>query len=686
MTKKPQRLLPLLLQLTFFLFVWQVLMLFYAGDNSVLLNIVMQRFSIIPGYVWLEIAGYYLVELLLYFLLTVLLWCVVRLIAEFYSLPFVRMRLLGLVLWWIAVFALYFANEVFYPNSLFGMMFFVFFSFPVAKFTLTLLLIMLCGAIFIALYQLVRKSYRYWFFWATLLVLSVIVVAYNVAPYEWRHEKVQVGHYSQPNIFIIGLDALRPDRIHANGYPKNQTPNLDQFLKQSVNFRNSITPLARTSPAWVSILTGQYPIHNGVRFNLVAQQPLKLQDSLAYILRRHGYYTIFATDGRRFNFIGHDFGFEKVLGASATVTNFLMGAVDNSPIVNLLADSFLGQLLFPNIYGNRDIDFTYYPTAFSNLVEEGMPKKIHQPIFMAIHFTLSHFPYYWAEQQPSINAPPAELYDIAVHRVDQQFEDFIRYLNRQGLLNNAIVIVLSDHGEALELPGDRMLSYKHYIKGKKSSSTVFDSLNALQRDNKDINTSAGHGTDVLSYSQFNNLLAFRTFGPQKKVEPSTINRMVSLVDLKSTLLHLINVSFKKHDGISLVPYLYGEPYQQNRYLFAEIGFTPTSIKTTKISIPNAVLQSEDLFTIQPVTHRVIMKSKAVKDLLKTKQRAVYYQNWVLALYPKKNYQLMPVLVNRTTGQWTDDLSSPFAQQSPAKEMMRQLIKFYGAEVRRYYPG
>ena len=48
------------------------------------------------------------------------------------------------------------------------------------------------------------------------------------------------------------------------------------------------------------------------------------------------------------------------------------------------------------------------------------------------------------------------MYREAVHRADQQFGDLLAMLQRRGVLDNALVVVLSDHGEASARPDDFM--------------------------------------------------------------------------------------------------------------------------------------------------------------------------------------------------------------------------------------
>jgi hypothetical protein len=160
-----------------------------------------------------------------------------------------------------------------------------------------------------------------------------------------------------------------------------------------------------------------------------------------------------------------------------------------------------------------------------------------------------------------------------------------------------------------------------------------------------------------------------------------VNDVVSLIDIKPTLLQLLQLPSPKTDGLSLVPYLEGKthPYPP-RPIFTEIDFTPIALKSKKVIVQNAIYQSADVFAIEPNTKAVIMKKEMVDKLLLTKQRAIYDQDWVLALYPKEGNLLFPVLANRTTGQWTDDLSTLFAKHSPAENMFKTLQQFYGHEV------
>ena len=67
-------------------------------------------------------------------------------------------------------------------------------------------------------------------------------------------------------------------------------------------------------------------------------------------------------------------------------------------------------------------------------------------------------------------------------------------------------------------------------------------------------------------------------------------------------------------------------------------------------------------------------------ILSSKQYADFYGPWVLALYPQNKKAMMPILVNLETGEWTNDLRTPFAKKSPAVHMLKALQGFYGNEI------
>ena len=203
----------------------------------------------------------------------------------------------------------------------------------------------------------------------------------------------QSQHYnaSRPHIIIIGVDSLSPTAMT----PK-LTPTLWAFTHQNVWFEETVSPLARTYPAWSTILSGLHPFHHKARYNLIGTDHAA-ESSIAWKMKQAHYTTLFATDDRRFNLLDESFGFEDIIGPRRGVNDMLMGTFNDFLLGNLLINTRIGQWFFPYNYMNRASYFSYYPETFDRALQQAI-QSYHQeqPLFMAVHFTLPHWPYTYA--------------------------------------------------------------------------------------------------------------------------------------------------------------------------------------------------------------------------------------------------------------------------------------------------
>jgi arylsulfatase A-like enzyme len=662
------------------LFIWQVIIVLSIKSGSFWLKILWSHLSSLPFVVWFQIILFWCIQLLLHLIFTSVIWITTRLISCLFSLSSQKTFKIGFLFWTIGVMTLWITNRIFYPWSIFSVLLSDLLPLAVAKVLLIILWISCITTGGLALFALAKLSFsklqtKTFFSRCSILLLfsSSLVFYHPVSKAPLSHDK--------PNIILIGLDGLRPDRLSYYGYQANQTKTVDQFLSESTVFTSATTPLARTFTAWTDILTGQYPKHNHVRFNLVDQSKLSLQNTLPAILKRAGYKTIYATDETRFSNITEHFGFDTVLGPTPGSGDFLLGSVNDFPLSNLMVNTRIGQFLFPYSFANRAASTTYQPGSFIHLIHKHLHRTNDRPLFLAVHFCLSHWPYKWAtiDQDPTVSSN-SKMYDAAIQRLDNQFESFLKVLKQEHMLDHAIVVLLSDHGEAFALPGERLISEKNYTRGPNSCADIFNQLQTLADDIQPFDTSIGHGTDILSFTQYHVLLAFQYFGQSNAAQQ--VDGNVSLVDVKPTILSFLKLPLLDTDGISLEPYI--ENKQSTvlpRMIFLETGFTPHALTTTTISIKEAVYQNFDLFKIDHKTGHIILRPFIANQLMSTKQRAVYYGDWTLALYPieKENKPIL-ILVNRKTGEWTDDLNVSLTKHSPVKQMMCALQRHYGKEL------
>lgn len=674
-TPKKEGIFFYLLLLTGFLFLLEV-SYFVEGNRTyaAALNLVTTRLHI-PTTILPAIIYFVSVELLLHVIYCLFIWIVTVNIFPSSLRGQQNRLLLGFGLWLLGVITILTVNQYYYPNSKYAILSGIFLRSAASAHivfiilsALWVLLIVLAGFNLLRriskpiLYLLIVLSLMGWFFTKLFATAAAQTT------------------FAQPNIIIVGVDSLRPDFVGYFG-GAYKTPFFDDFLNHATVFGETVTPLARTFPSWTGILTGEYPLQSGVRTNLAIQDHLDLTNTLPAILRRHGYETIFSTDETRFSNVGKDFGFDHIVTPGMGLDDFILGTFNDFPLSNLVVNSPLGRWLFPYSYGNRPVWFTYDPNSFLHLIAPVLAAHRHQPLFLAIHFCLPHDPYLWAGL-PGINYTAQERYAKAVERSDQQVQDFFAILQQDHLLDHAIVVLLSDHGEALEFPGDRITQQDLFTNGSQQAGAV-PQFYPPSLDDETVDESAGHGTDVLGFPQYHPVLAFRLYGMSMPQQAADITGIVSLLDIKPTILHLLNLPAPDSSGVSLVNTIQGKStVAPEQPIFMESDFSPRAILTVYPQAQEALLEGAQLFQINPKTLELTVKQNMLNLIIRSKQYAVIDGHWVLALYPQNQHYRMPILVNLQTGEWTNNLQSPFAQQSPATQMLASLRTFYGHEIGR----
>lgn len=647
----------------------------YLSDFHWVTNSLHIPVTIIPGVLYFIGA-----QLLVHFVYCLLIVFITSQIAQFIKLASNKQVYLGTYLWCIGIVTILVANQYYFPNSKFsGLSSLIFFHPVLTKITFVVLSLIFSGLVLLSIiFFLMRSAGK-----ARIFYLMTGVVL-SCAPFYFKVKAplTSPATAEHPNIILIGVDSLRPDFLSYFGHDKT-TPFFDKFLQQSVVFSESITPLARTFPSWSTILTGLHPRENGVRSNLAPHHSPLITKTLPGILRQHGYQTILATDETRFSNLDENYGFERLVTPPIGLNDFLLGSFNDFPLSNLLVNTSLGKWLFPHSYANRPVYFTYNPDSFLTLVQPILEEQQTKPLFLTIHFCLTHYPYMWS----GLSAGPLsiiERYDQSVSRVDKQLNKFFGMLQANHLLDHAIVVLLSDHGEALELPGDRITEKDLFISAKKS---VIPRFYPPSLDDEAINQSAGHGTDVLGLPQYHTLLAFRLFGvgqQQQRIIPG----IVSMSNIKPTILELIHLSEiepqpPKILSHSLVSLINGSQISinWNEHLFLESDYTPEAIRTVYPETRKVLLEGVQLFQVNPTTTRLTLKEAMYAKIIHSKQYADIYQDWMLALYPQNKNLRMPILINLKSGQWTNDLQSDFARRSPASIMLRELKTFYGDDLK-----
>jgi arylsulfatase A-like enzyme len=428
---------------------------------------------------------------------------------------------------------------------------------------------------------------------------------------------------AQPNVILIGLDSMRADLLDPELSP-GVTPNVEAFTSRGMVFTDAITPLARTFPSMMSMLTGKHPHHSGAVMNLLPREIIHDSESLPRVLAKAGYHTAYVTDEVRFSNIDESYGFDQVITPPAGASEFLIGKLADTPLSNLLVNTRVAAWLIPHVYANRGAADTYDPDVFVERIDREL--RTPQPLFLNVHLTLGHWPYTWAGAPIKAREPDArwpEYYLHAMKRVDQQFADVLAILEARGLLRNAIVVVYSDHGEAFNSPNEALVPDEDPLVKTLAVAPGW-----------------GHGTTVLTAHQYRIALAMRRFqegGPAWLAGRSGVP--VSFEDITPTVLDALAIRVDTgFDGRSLLPVVAGrdgaEQAFTGRIRFTETEYQPQGIASQEgnVSASNFA-EAISVYHIDGDTDRIQVKRNRLGSLLLDREYAAVGANYLVGAFP-----------------------------------------------------
>jgi arylsulfatase A-like enzyme/uncharacterized membrane protein len=720
-TTKHDNVLSSLILLTALFFLTQVSfivanLLSYLGDRTIDSVQMLHDAFLSPTVLWV-LAQVLICQILLYAIWIGMVWYLSVSVSRLFCFKKENAYLCGLLLWLLSMTLVVVANLYYFPRSFFSMLLIENCFDPAFLNIHVKPALQLLAGIFIAVillscvesmlcYVQHRCQWRHGVMTSfIILIISALLVShFQISPQRWTGATEK-----KPNIIIIGLDALRPDAVNND---QSDTPNINAFLQSSIDFTHAYTPIAQTFPAWISILTAWGPKHNHARHNLVDLSSVYRAETLAKRLQQEGYATIYAVDDSRFNGIDQRFGFDRVIAPKKGLDEFIIGSFNDSLLSNLIVPSVIGRWIFPYNYANHEAIATYEPSNFLHLIKETLHHTEKKPLFLAMHLNIAGWPFGWAQSIHGDKDAWLYRYTENIPILDRQFGELMHVLKSNHLLDNAIVVVLSDHGVTLGIPGDRTANQSLYQGDpeqiKKLDHTEYLNIPELYQKGKYLpgkqtDTSYGYGGDLLGLKQNHVILAFRRYGGHNNIS-HPIDTPVSLLDVAPTLLDLIDCKPMYHEGLSLKPVVL---QQQASFVSLERPFYFETSGASNIGIANETVvrnmlsSNFDDYSFNPKTNMISMTPSAIDNLIQTKQRAVLQGQWLLVDMPgkmvrntrvhkttkivsiKSNVFRQPpylVLLNLKTQRWTTDLSLPWAKTAPLHQLCRKLQAYYRDEL------
>jgi arylsulfatase A-like enzyme len=309
-----------------------------------------------------------------------------------------------------------------------------------------------------------------------------------------------LGHqHPDSNVILISLDTLRADHLGCYGYPRDTSPAIDAFAEDSVLFKLAVSQAPDTLPSHVSVFTSLIPSHHRI-FHTLKISISEDADTMASLLKERGYRTISFNNGGMVSAVyGMDHGFDlyhSFKGFDHVMESKFVTIVD-------AAEKWLdgrGEEKFFLFLHTYEPHYPYIPELkymepfrkeYHGLLEtKELPvtaQELHDILVkqrkqypgIENHHILrtkdmecvriellrlinhSSLPVNEDDLQHII-----DTYDAEILSLDDAFADLMQYLKEKGIYEEAMIIVISDHGEEFN---------EHGMIGR-HSHTLFDEL------------------------------------------------------------------------------------------------------------------------------------------------------------------------------------------------------------------
>ncbi|MHC4943828.1 MAG: sulfatase [Planctomycetota bacterium] len=248
--------------------------------------------------------------------------------------------------------------------------------------------------------------------------------------------------YKRPgcNVFFVCFDTLRADHLGCYGYPRETSPNIDAFTRDCVFFETAIAQASSTKPSHASIFTAQnvatHGTYGGTEYILGERSV-----TIAEIMKEHGYKTISYNSG---GFVRAIWGLAQGFDLYDSTKTGPFKTTVNATIDWLNENSGEKFFIFMHTY---EVHHPYQPERrFLELFEESYDGQLDEHISIPV---LKDINAGKLEITPEDAQHIINCYDAEIRSMDDSFGHFLAYLKEEGLYEDSLIIVFSDHGEEL---------------------------------------------------------------------------------------------------------------------------------------------------------------------------------------------------------------------------------------------
>jgi arylsulfatase A-like enzyme/Flp pilus assembly protein TadD len=232
-----------------------------------------------------------------------------------------------------------------------------------------------------------------------------------------------------PNLLLITIDTLRPDRLSCYDPRFVKTPNIDRLAASGVVFTRAFAHTPLTLPSHSNILLGTTPLRHGVHDNGIFRVPENLP-TLASYLKERGYST------------------GAFVGAFPLDSRFGLTA---------------GFDVYDDRYGTgAALDFKFVERKADDVVRAALAwlDGRRWPWFLWVHVFDPHQPY--EPPEPFAARYREDLYSGEVASVDAALAPLLAAARDSRTAGPTVVILTGDHGQSLGEHGETTHGYFAY--------------------------------------------------------------------------------------------------------------------------------------------------------------------------------------------------------------------------------
>jgi arylsulfatase A-like enzyme len=282
---------------------------------------------------------------------------------------------------------------------------------------------------------------------------------------------------SKRNVIVVIIDSLRRDHVGAYGNLQIKTPTLDTLAEEGLRFTRPYPDAMPTIPARRAIHTGMRTLPFKVHWAPIPKE----QPTLAEILKDEGYHTALITDTYHQFFMNFGRGFDtyvKIRGQERDP--FRDPSIISEEWMReryiIHGKGHMARQYLANVKGRRKSEEDWFaPKVFLQAMEALEDARHREPFFLVVDCYDPHEPWDPPEKYTRLYDPDGyagketlnplygkddyltdrqllrlrALYSAEITMADRWLGTFVEKAHDLGVMDNTLLVLLSDHGHAL---------------------------------------------------------------------------------------------------------------------------------------------------------------------------------------------------------------------------------------------